>query len=74
MALISEAVTRSEPSQSTPCLKPSPLSARISAWPRANVARPIGRLTKKTQCQLSASVSRPPARSPSEPPATDTKT
>ena len=56
-ALISEAVTSSEPSQSTPCPKPSPLSARISARPSTNVATPIGRLTKKTQCQLSAWVS-----------------
>ena len=74
MPLISEAVTSSEPNQSTPCPKPSPLSARISAWPSANVATPIGMFTKKTQCQLSASVSTPPARSPSEPPATETKT
>ena len=57
MALISEAVTSSEPSQSTPCPRPSPRSARISARPSAKVATPIGRLTKKTQCQLSASVS-----------------
>ena len=35
---------------------------------------PIGRLTKNTQCQLSAWVSTPPASSPSEPPATDTNT
>ena len=74
MALISEAVTSSEPSQSTPCPMPSPLSARISAWPSANVAMPIGRLTKKTQCQLSAWVSTPPASRPSEPPATETNT
>ena len=38
------------------------------------MATPIGRLTKKTQCQLSASVSSPPASRPSEPPATDTNT
>ena len=38
MALISDAVTSSEPSQSTPCSSPSPLSARISAWPSAKVA------------------------------------
>ena len=37
MALISEAVTSSEPSQSTPCPSPSPRSARISARPSANV-------------------------------------
>ena len=38
------------------------------------MATPIGRLTKKTQCQLSAWVRIPPASRPSEPPATDTKT
>ena len=38
------------------------------------MAAPIGRLTKKTQCQLSASVSRPPTSRPSEPPATETNT
>ena len=35
---------------------------------------PIGMFTKNTQCQLSACVSRPPASSPSEPPATETNT
>ena len=67
-------MTSAEPSQSTPCPNPSPLSVLISAWPSTNVAMPIGMFTKKTQCQLSVSVSTPPARSPSEPPATDTKT
>ncbi len=38
------------------------------------MARPIGRLTKKTQCQLSAWVRIPPASRPREPPATDTNT
>ena len=71
---MSDAVTSSEPSQSTPRSIPSPLSSRISARPSANVATPIGRLTKNTQCQLSASVSNPPASRPSEPPATDTNT
>ena len=70
---MSDAVTSSEPTQSTPS-SPSPLSERMSARPSANVAAPIGRLTKKTQCQLSASVSTPPASRPREPPATDTNT
>ena len=73
-ALISEAVTSAEPIQSTPCSRPSPLSAPMKRWPRTKVATPIGRLTKKTQCQLRAWVSTPPASSPSEPPATDTNT
>ena len=54
MALISEAVTSSEPSQSTPCSSPRPWSARMIARPTTKVTTPIGRLTKKTQCQLSA--------------------
>jgi hypothetical protein len=74
IALMSEAVTSTEPTQSTPCSNPRPLSARMSACPRARVARPIGRLTKKTQCQLSAWVRRPPASRPTEPPATETNT
>ncbi len=67
-------VTSSEPSQSTPCLMPSPLSAGISARPASTAMMPIGRLTKKIQCQLSSWVSTPPASSPSEPPATAVKT
>ncbi len=74
MALISEAVTSAEPIQSTPCPSPSPSSAGIRNWPSASVIKPIGMFTKNTQCQLSASVSTPPASSPSEPPATDTNT
>ena len=70
----SETVTSSEPSQSTRCSSPRPRSARMIARPAANVAMPTGRLTKNTQCQLRASVSRPPASSPSEPPATETNT
>ena len=38
------------------------------------MARPIGRLTKKTQCQLSAWVRMPPASRPRDPPATETNT
>ena len=74
MALMSDAVTSSEPTQSTPCSSPSPRSARMSARPSTKVTMPMGRLTKKTQCQLRACVSRPPARRPSEPPATETNT
>src|SRR2546421_12693602 len=38
-----------------------------------DAAMPIGRLTKKIQCQLIAWVSRPPANSPIDPPAAATK-
>jgi hypothetical protein len=37
------------------------------------VAMPIGRLTKKIQCQLIACVSTPPASRPIAPPAAATK-
>src|ERR1700684_1685607 len=63
-----------EPSQSRwpmPLVSPS---AGMRTRPRAIVARPIGRLTKKIQCQDSAWVSTPPASSPSEPPATAANT
>ncbi len=50
---------------------PSPSSTRRSA--NSAVATPIGRLTKKIQCQLMASVSTPPTSRPIEPPATATK-
>ena len=73
-AVISETVTRNEPSQSTPCSRPMPRSWGMRMRPKAIAARPMGRLTKKIQCQLSASVRAPPARRPSEPPATAVNT
>ena len=48
------AVTSTEPSQSTPCPRPRPVSRGISARPARTWRAPIGRLTKKIQCQLSA--------------------
>ena len=73
-AVINDTVTRTEPSQSTPCSRPMPRSSGMRMRPKVIAARPIGRLTKKIQCQLSASVSAPPARRPSEPPATAVNT
>ena len=46
-----------------------PRRARAARVARNAVAMPIGRLTKKIQCQLMASVSTPPASRPIEPPA-----
>src|SRR6266581_2612333 len=42
-------------------------------WASTDAAIPIGRLTKKIQCQLIAWVSRPPANSPIDPPAAAAK-
>ena len=39
----------------------------------ANTATPIGRLTRKTQCQLSVSVRTPPSSTPMLPPPAITK-
>ena len=47
--------------------------ARPAAARSTPVAMPIGRLTKKIQCQLMGSVSTPPASRPIEPPAEATK-
>src|SRR4051794_10501245 len=74
MAVISDAVISIDPRQSTSRAPPNPGSAGMSARPAAMVAAPIGRLTKKIQCQLSTSVIAPPASRPSDPPATATKT
>ena len=74
MALARDAVTSTDPSQSIPWLSPSPLSARITVRPRRKVATPIGRFTKKAQCQLNVCVRNPPASRPREPPATETNT
>ena len=54
--------------------EPEPVVRGDESRPSASVARPIGTLTKKIQCQLSACVRSPPASRPSEPPATETNT
>ena len=51
-----------------PRCSPGAGDSSISIRPRMNAAAPIGRLMKKIQCQLSASVSEPPASRPIEPP------
>jgi hypothetical protein len=50
-----------------------PLSFSIRRDARMPVATPIGRLTKKIQCQLMASVSTPPASRPIDAPPAATK-
>ncbi len=62
------AVTSTVPATSTPWRRPAPRCCGMNAAPRARVARPMGRLTKKIQCQLTAWVSAPPTSSPIEPP------
>ena len=69
-----DSVTSTDPTTSTPCLMPRPTFSTTKMRPRISVAMPIGTFTKKIQCQLSACVSTPPARSPMEPPPTATKT
>ena len=53
---------------STPRLRPMPSFSSISHQPSRKVPRPMGRLMKKTQCQLISWVSTPPASKPREPP------
>ncbi len=50
-----------------------PWSDAIRRAPNTIVAAPMGRLTKKIQCQLTAWVINPPASSPTAPPAEATK-
>src|SRR6266853_426729 len=50
-----------------------PRLAGIRTRQSAYTATPIGRLTRKIQCQLSASVSRPPSNTPMLPPPAMTK-
>jgi hypothetical protein len=61
-------VISNAPSQSTPRRRPGAGDSSIRTRPSRNAAAPIGRLMKKIQCQLSASVSEPPASRPIEPP------
>ena len=72
-ASISEAVTVTAPPTSSlapaACPGASGSSTRLAAYTPA----PIGRLTRNTQCQLSAPVSRPPASTPMLPPPAHTK-
>ncbi len=66
---MSEAVTIAAPSTSAPLPRPIPLSASSSRAATTAVASPMGRLTKKIQCQLTACVMRPPAIRPTAAPA-----
>ena len=70
---ISAAVISTAPGTSVPRPSPRPLSFSISLTASTVVSTPIGRLTKKIQCQLIAWVRTPPASRPIEPPADATK-
>ena len=69
----SAAVTRRAPGASAPLPSPIPGSASSNRRAKTAVMIPIGMLTRKIQCQLSASVRKPPARSPIDAPAAATK-
>ena len=49
------------------------IAAGSNARLRPSTARPIGRLTRKIQCQLRLSVSTPPSNTPMLPPLAQTK-
>jgi hypothetical protein len=70
---ISPPVSSAAPGRSAPAVSPIPSRSGTSLIANNAVASPIGRFTKKIQCQLIVSVSTPPASSPIEPPATATK-
>ena len=65
---MSDSVTVAAPATST-FARPWPRPPGIRANVSANTAAPIGRLTRKTQCQLSVSVRTPPSSTPMLPPA-----
>ncbi len=70
---ISAPVTRIAPRMSAPLARPRPGSSSSRRTARIPVTMPIGRLTKKIQCQLSAAVRTPPASRPIDAPAEATK-
>ncbi len=66
---ISELVTSTAPMTSAPPAKPCPTSEGTNRSAARATKTPIGTLTKKIQCQLTACVMTPPASSPTAPPA-----
>ena len=70
---MSALVISAAPGRSAPWLSPIPSSFSISLLPRISVAMPIGRFTKKIQCQSSVCVSTPPASRPIDAPPEATK-
>src|SRR5207237_4050798 len=66
---ISALVISTAPGTSAPSRRPIPGSSGTSRRAASAVAMPIGRFTKKIQCQLIDCVSTPPASRPTEPPA-----
>ena len=72
-ASMSDVVTEMAPATSSLARSASGLPAGSSATHAAYTATPIGRLTRKIQCQLSALVSSPPSNTPMLPPPAHTK-
>ena len=72
-ASINDAVIVIAPAKSTRPVAPGPFPVGSRRSERMYTATPIGMLTRKIQCQLSASVSTPPASTPITPPAESTK-
>ena len=68
-ASIRPAVTSTPPRASAPRRRPMPAWSGRTRWARTAAARPIGTLTKKTQCHDVAWVRRPPRTRPIDPPA-----
>ena len=62
-------VTRAAPARSKPARSPIPRSGATVRSVSSTTARPSGTFTRNTQCQSSASVTRPPTRLPMAPPA-----
>ena len=70
---ISPVVTSTAPTTSAPAARPSPRSFGSTGNAIAIAASPIGRLMKKIQCQLRASVRTPPRTWPIDAPAAPVK-
>ncbi len=68
-ASIKALVISAAPGTSAPARRPMPGSSGTSRRAASAVATPIGRFTKKIQCQLIDCVSTPPASRPTDPPA-----
>ena len=72
-ASISDTVIVTAPATSSLALDAVPLSLSSSERVSAMTATPIGRLTRKIQCQLKPPVSSPPSSTPMLPPPAQTK-
>ncbi|RYP44217.1 hypothetical protein DL770_011503 [Monosporascus sp. CRB-9-2] len=72
-ASISDAVTAIAPATSSFVRSANGLPTGSNATQATYTATPIGRLTRKIQCQLSVLVSKPPSNTPMLPPPAQTK-